>query len=81
VKCYQPGSDITVSGVIGPVHQSVDISELLNSAKSGSIKILQMIRLPCVQEGVREESAAVEVVFAGQKIPEAVYVDFFAVSC
>jgi len=76
VTCSQPGTDKSVIGVIGPIHLSVDITELQESAQSGSTKILHMTRLPRIHQGIREESAAVKVIFEGLKLPEAVYIDF-----
>ncbi len=76
VKCSQPGTDKSVIGVIGPIHLSVDITELQESAQSGSTKILQMTRMPRIHLGIRKESAAVKVTFEGLKLPEAVYIDF-----
>jgi len=76
VTCSQPGTDKSVIGVIGPIHLSVDITELQESAQSGSTKILHMTHLPRIHQGLREESAAVKVIFEGLKLPEAVYIDF-----
>jgi len=76
VKCTQPGFDSTISGVIGPIHPSVEVSELLETAKSGHVKIAGMVRLPSHRQGVRAESSAVKVIFEGRQLPKEVYIDY-----
>jgi hypothetical protein len=76
VTCSQPGTDTCISGVIGPIHPSVEVSELLELAESGSVKIKEIVQLPCHRQGIRAESSAVKVVFEGRQLPEAVYIDY-----
>ena len=76
VTCSQPNTDTCISGVIGPIHPSVEVSELLELAESGSVKIKEIVRLPCHRQGIRAESSAVKVVFEGRQLPEAVYIDY-----
>ena len=43
VTCSQPNTDTCISGVIGPIHPSVEVSELLELAESGSVKIKEIV--------------------------------------
>jgi len=47
VTCSQPNTDTCISGAIGPIHPSVEVSELLELAESGSVKIREIVQLPC----------------------------------
>jgi len=44
VRCYQPGSDVRVYGVIGPIDPNVDMKEMVELASAGDIVISDIIR-------------------------------------
>lgn len=57
VRCNQPGSDIRVHGVFGPMEPNVSIKEVLELACTGDIVISDIVRLTRFHNGNRELSA------------------------
>ena len=80
VHCYRPAKDIgQVSwGVVGPIHQDVDLDEMLSSIVCEGFTVLHVSRLPRFISGKRETSRAVKIGFAGKSLPKRLKVAFMA---
>jgi hypothetical protein len=76
VHCYQPGSDIRVYGVLGPIDPSVEVKDILEVANAGDIVIEDITRLSRSQNGIREPSATLKITFEGQTLPRRVKIGY-----
>jgi hypothetical protein len=54
ITCSQPGIVTCISGVIGAIHPLVEVSEHLEMAKPGSVKIKEIVRFPCHFQRLRD---------------------------
>ncbi len=54
VRCYQPGSDIRVHGVFGPIEPNVSVEEVMELACAGDIVISDIICLTRFHNGNRD---------------------------
>ncbi|KAF2344082.1 Endonuclease/exonuclease/phosphatase [Trinorchestia longiramus] len=63
-------------GVIKGIHQSVNVEDIKASADCGSSELLSVTRLPWYSGGIKEESSAVKLGFAGTQCPSHIYVGF-----
>ncbi|KAF2344311.1 Zinc finger CCHC-type, partial [Trinorchestia longiramus] len=75
-NCSQPVSQMQSWGVIKGIHQSVNVEDIKASADCGSSELLSVARLPRYSEGIKEESSAVKLGFAGTQCPSHIYVGF-----
>ncbi|KAF2349795.1 hypothetical protein FHG87_019450 [Trinorchestia longiramus] len=76
VNCSQPVSEMQSWGVIKGIHQSVNVEDIKASADCGSSELLSVARLPRYSGGIKEESSAVKLGFAGTQCPSHIYVGF-----
>ncbi|KAF2343366.1 Zinc finger CCHC-type [Trinorchestia longiramus] len=76
VNCSQPVSQMQSWGVIKGIHQSVNVEEIKASADCGSSELLSVARLPRYSGGIKEESSAVKLGFAGTQCSSHIYVGF-----
>ncbi|KAF2345695.1 Endonuclease/exonuclease/phosphatase [Trinorchestia longiramus] len=58
------------------IHQSVNVEDIKASADCGSSELLSVARLPQYSGGIKEESSAVKLGFAGTQCPSHIYVGF-----
>ncbi|KAF2344718.1 Zinc finger CCHC-type [Trinorchestia longiramus] len=65
-----------VMGVIKGIHQSVNVEDIKASGDCGSSELLSVARLLRYSGGIREESSAVKLGFAGTQCPSHIYVGF-----
>ena len=80
VRSYLPSArrgDVC-RGVIGPIHEDVNIDELLPSVTCDGFTVVELTRLPKFKGGSKEMSRAVKICFSGQKLPPSVKVDFMS---
>ncbi|KAF2352282.1 Endonuclease/exonuclease/phosphatase [Trinorchestia longiramus] len=63
-------------GVIKGIHLSVNVEDIKTSADCGSSELLSVTRLPRYSGGIKEESSAVKLGFAGTQCPSHIYVGF-----
>ncbi|KAF2356832.1 Integrase catalytic core [Trinorchestia longiramus] len=63
-------------GVIKGIHPSVNVEDIKASADCGSSELLSVTRLSWYSGGIKEESSAVKLGFAGTQCPSHVYVGF-----
>ncbi|KAF2363930.1 Zinc finger CCHC-type [Trinorchestia longiramus] len=76
VNCSQPVSQMQSWGVIKGIHPSVNVEAIMASADCGSSELLSVTRLPRYSGGIKEESSAVKLGFAGTQCPSDIYVGF-----
>ncbi|KAF2344008.1 Zinc finger CCHC-type [Trinorchestia longiramus] len=76
VNCSQPVSQMQSWGVIKGIHQSVNVEDIKASADCGSSELLSVACLPWYSGGIKEESSAVKLGFAGTQCPLHIYVGF-----
>ncbi|KAF2343369.1 Zinc finger CCHC-type [Trinorchestia longiramus] len=76
VNCSQPVSQMQSWGVIKGIHTSVNVEDVKASADCGSGKLLSVTRLPWYNGGIKEESSAVKLCFAGTQCPSHIYMGF-----
>ncbi|KAF2350001.1 Zinc finger CCHC-type [Trinorchestia longiramus] len=76
VNCSQPVSQMQSCGVIKGIHQSVKVKDIETSADCGSSELLSVARRPWYSGGIKEESSAVKLGFAGTQCPSHIYVGF-----
>jgi hypothetical protein len=76
VRCYQPGSDVRVCGVLGPIDPSASIDEIKEIATAGEFVVVNIVRLDRFRDGKREPSATLKVVFEGQTLPSRVKIGY-----
>ncbi|KAF2345994.1 hypothetical protein FHG87_023250 [Trinorchestia longiramus] len=62
--------------VIKGIHTSVNVEDIKVSADCGSCELLSVTRLPRYTRGIKEESSAVKLGFAGTQCPSHIYVGF-----
>ena len=79
VRCYRPAADLgEVSwGVIGAIHEDVDIQDLLSSIKCDGFEVIHVSRLHKFVNGKKEMSRAVKIGFSGKRLPQSLTIDFF----
>lgn len=80
VRCYQPGSDVRVHGVIGPVDPNVDVRDVVELASAGDFVISDIVRLTRFRNGNREPSATLKVTFQGQALPKKLKIGYVSYS-
>jgi hypothetical protein len=81
VMCYQPGSDLGCSGVIGPIDKEADLEELQELMEAdGGQTIVGVTRLNQFKGGFKEESLAIKVNFEGKVLPSKIMVGMLAFS-
>ncbi|KAF2349005.1 hypothetical protein FHG87_020237 [Trinorchestia longiramus] len=76
VNCSQPVSQMQSWEVIKGIHPSVNVEDIKASADCGSSELLSVTRLPRYSGGIKEESSAVKLGFAGTQCPSHIYVGF-----
>ncbi|KAF2356554.1 Zinc finger CCHC-type [Trinorchestia longiramus] len=76
VNYSQPVSQMQSWGVIMGIHPSVNVEDIKTSADCGSSELLSVARLPRYSGGIKEESSAVKLGFAGTQCPSHMYVGF-----
>ncbi|KAF2350740.1 Zinc finger CCHC-type [Trinorchestia longiramus] len=76
VNCSQPVSQMQSWGVMKGIHPSVNVEDVKASADCGSSELLSVARLPRYSGGIKEESSAIKLGFAGTQCPSHIYVGF-----
>ena len=78
VRCYLPAADVgdICWGVIGGIHEEVDIAEMLKSIKCEGCSAVQAVRLHKFVSGKKEVSRAVKIGFSGNTVPNGLTIDF-----
>ncbi|KAF2345424.1 hypothetical protein FHG87_023820, partial [Trinorchestia longiramus] len=76
VNCSQPVSQMQSWGVIKGIHPSVNVEDIKTSADCGSSELLSVTRLLRYSGGIKEESSAVKLGFAGTQCPSHIYEGF-----
>ena len=80
VHCYRPAMDFgqVAWGVVGPIHEDVDLDEMLSSIVCEGFEALHVSRLPRFVSGKRETSRAVKIGFAGKSLPKQLKIAYMA---
>ena len=73
VRCYQPGSDISVGGVIGPLATDVELEDVMeNMTCDTNMKIISIERLKRKVLGKLEDSLSLKILFEGRELPSSI---------
>ena len=80
VRCYTPASrkGNECYGVIGPIHEDVNLEELLPSVVCDGFTVTNLMRLPKFGSGSKELSRAVKITFSGPTLPSSVRAGFLS---